>query len=297
MKAKNYLYILFPLTVVGIIFRVVELLYGVEAETGYYVRESSLYIFFNIFILAGVIVLLSQMIWRVKSKVVPKKSVIRICPDPFSFSGIMFLLSAAGIAASSFIRIYTTDSVIKSFANGVGEVTLKNVFADFDVWILLAGILSAVVLVVFAVDPRKCVNRTFFNVLTLAPVLYYALRTLDLFSEKSSILSRAYDSFTILALGFMTLFFMSFAKMIVGMPSRRTLCGFGSVAFFLGLIRIAETVLYFIGSNKFGVDVEPATAISDIIVSLCVCVFLLRLHALPETREKPIANNSDNASK
>ena len=97
MKAKNYLYILFPLTVVGIIFRVVELLYGVEAETGYYVRGSSLYIFFNIFILAGVIVLLSQMIWRVKSKVVPKKSVIRICPDPFSFSGIMFLLSAAGI--------------------------------------------------------------------------------------------------------------------------------------------------------------------------------------------------------
>ena len=85
MRAKNYLYILFPLTVVGIIFRVVELLYGVEAETGYYVRGSSLYIFFNIFILAGVIVLLSQMIWRVKSKVVPKKSAIRICPIRFRF--------------------------------------------------------------------------------------------------------------------------------------------------------------------------------------------------------------------
>lgn len=184
MRAKNYLYILFPLTVVGIIFRVVELLYGVEAETGYYVRGSSLYIFFNIFILAGVIVLLSQMIWRVKSKVVPKKSVIRICPDPFSFSGIMFLLSAAGIAASSFTEFIRPILVIKSFANGGGGVTLKNVFADFDVWILLAGILSAVVLVVFAVDPRKCVNRTFFNVLTLAPVLYYAFRTLDLFSGK-----------------------------------------------------------------------------------------------------------------
>ncbi len=79
MKAKNYLYILFPLTVVGIIFRVVELLYGVEAETGY-VRGSSLYIFFNIFILAGVIVLLSQMIWRVKSKVVRKRALSAFAP-------------------------------------------------------------------------------------------------------------------------------------------------------------------------------------------------------------------------
>ena len=292
MKAKNYLYILFPLTVVGIIFRAVELLYGVEADTGYYIRGSKLYIYFNIFILVGVLVLLSQMIWRVKSKVVPKKSVTRVCPDPFSFSGIMFLLSAVGVAVSSFIRVYTTNSVIKRFISGTAGTTVKDVLADFDFWILLFGILSAVIFVVFAVDPKKCVNNMFCNVLTLAPVIYFALRTLDLFSEKSSILSRAYDSFTILALGFLVLFFMNFAKMIVGMPSRKALFAFGSVAFFLGIIRAVETVLYFIGSNKFNVDVEPATAVSDIIVCVCVCVILIRLNILPETREKPAVSET-----
>ena len=37
MKSNHYLCILFPLTVVGVIFRFVELIYGVEADTGYYV--------------------------------------------------------------------------------------------------------------------------------------------------------------------------------------------------------------------------------------------------------------------
>lgn len=297
MKAKNYLYILFPLTVVGVIFRAVELLYGVEAGTGYYIRGSSLYIYFNAFVLAGILVLLSQMLWKVKSKIVPKKSVIRICSSPFSFTGIMFLISAAGVAASSFIRIYTTDSVIRRFAAGNIGVTVKDVLADFDIWILIFGILSAVVFVAFAVDARKCVNSSAMNVLTLSPVVYFVLRTLDLFSEKSSILSRAYDSFTILSLCFFALFFMSFAKMAVGMSSRKTLFGFGSVAFFLGIMRIAETVLFFVGSNKFNVDVEPAAAVSDVIVCVCICAVLLRLNVLPETREKPVIATDDASSK
>lgn len=289
MKTKNYLYILFPLTVVGVIFRFVELLYGVESETGYYIRGSKLYMFFNAFILVCVLLLLSQLLWRVKSKVIPKKSVLRVCSDPFSVSGVAFLLAATSVAAASIIRLYTTDSVIKRFATGQLGITFKDVLADFDLWILLAGILSAVVFVVFAVDSKKCVNSRFCNVLSLAPVLYFVLRTLDLFAEKSSILSRAYDSFTILSLGFFALFFMNFAKMIVGMPSRKTLFAFGSVSVFLGIVRLAETVLFFIGSNRYNVDVEPATAISDIVVSVCVCVFLLRIASLPETREKAVA--------
>ena len=112
---------------------------------------------------------------------------------------------------------------------------------------------------------------------------------LNIFSKTSSILSRAYDSFTILSLGFFVLFFMNFAKMIVGMPSRKHIFAFGSVAFFLGITRIAETVLYFVGSNAHKIDVEPATAVSDLIVAVCICICMIRINSLPETREKTAA--------
>lgn len=289
MRSNHYLCILFPLTVVGVIFRFVELIYGVEADTGYYVRGSRLYIYFNVFLIVAVLFLLTQLIWRVKSKVIPKKSVVRICNDPFSVSGIAFLLAAAGITASSVIRLFTTDSVVRSFVYGVPGVTFRQVLGSFDFWIILTAVLSSVVLVAFAVDPKKCVNRTFLNILTLAPVIHFVLRMLNIFSKTSSILSRAYDSFTILSLGFFVLFFMNFAKMIVGMPSRKHIFAFGSVAFFLGITRIAETVLFFVGSNAHKIDVEPATAVSDLIVAVCICICMIRINSLPETREKTAA--------
>lgn len=270
MKAKNYLFLLFPITLIGLVFRTFELIYGVEPDTGFYVSGSYLYIFFNVFILIGTLFLLSYIFVFKKDTMIKQSTIEAAFEKSLSPSSVLLGLSAVAILSSS-LRKFMLFYLREDFHS------FKNIVLSYDFFIFLFGILSAVFLVAFATDAMRCVKSSALNVLSFSLVVYYVIRMFEVFSSPSSILSRAYDSFTILSLGFTVLFFMNFSKMLVGMKSKRYLVSFGMITFFFGIIRAVDLVLFFVDGTRFNISVDPVTATADIIVSVTVCAIVFRL--------------------
>jgi len=276
MKTKHYLFALLPISVIGIALRFFEIIFGIEAESGYYAVGSVLPYIFDGFCILVALFFLSAMF------IIPKEKTHQVSRF-YAFFGaepVIILLAAVGILATG------TYGFISSVFGENGYASVIEVLKDVKFWTFILSVLSALYFTVLATVPRRPFSSLFYKIISLSTAALYLIKLLSLFLTEDTLLSHAYATYSLIFYGFTVLFFMNFSKFSAKMPAMRYLTAYGCAAAFFGALRVAEFVLSFIPKDpynissfsenaRYSVDILPY--ISDFLIVAAVVVFVRHL--------------------
>ena len=246
MKTKYYTKMLFPLSLFGIIFRILEIMFAIEPSSGFYYLESVIPMLFNIYVFLVIAFFLSEIfLIKTESKTVRKRlGAVTV------FDRIVMIVAAVFILAGSLQDFLVELNVNFSYSS------LADVFSDVKIYILILAGLSCISLVFFASDPKRYSTSSFMALFSLAITFYFLIRLFTRFLDLSDILSKAYSAHTILLLGFIVLAFLNFSKVLAGLFAKKYFIAFGLCSVFLAVLHIAEFAMYFIPGNPYNIPLD-----------------------------------------
>ena len=300
MKTKYYIRALIPLCVIAAVFRVFEIFFAIESDTGFYVQFSPIPLIFNIFSALSVLFFLSVLVIFPKEK---KPIVSRFAKITVS-EKIAIALSAVCIFVSSCNTFFTA-----MFPSGISAIfnTLiyfegrflvpaeDNYIIAADLKASLIGIpmlmlISAIFIVIFTIyyikRPARAEMGLFFKLISVFFTIYYVARLFVASGDSSAILSRAYTSYRILFLCSVVLFFMNFSKMLIGVTSKKFMIAFGTCAVFFGAIRFSEFVITLLPNNPHNIDNDIFSYIADFTTIAAIVSMLIRI-TIRRRRKRP----------
>lgn len=280
MKTKHYIKLLAPICAFGFIFRVLEIMFAIEPETGYFVSGSVIPLLFNIYIILAVLFFMS-IIFFTKTELKPVKNRF----VKFTFTDNLFMmLSAVFILAGrlqTFVNKYFIDGTLSDFSV---------LFKDMTFYTIVAAVLATFFLVQFATAPKTVNKSGFYTVLSLAVPIYYVLRLFIEFTDMSNILSHSYGTYTIVFLSFLTLAFINLSKVLAGSLCRKYLMAFSLCSVFMGAIHLAECVMAFIPGNPYNITIDLLTYLAD----LFICLMLVAIFLKVSKKQKVSAKAKEN---
>lgn len=267
MKTKHYIKLLAPISIFGFIFRILEIVFAIEPDTGYFVQGSVIPIIFNVYLILAVLFFMS-IVFTTKTEQKPVKNRF----VKFSFKdNLATMLSAVFILSSSmqiFLNKYFIDGLLTDY---------RVLFRDFSFYMIVAALLSALFLVQFATSPKLVCKSGFFTVLSLFVPIYYVLRLFIVFTDMSNIISHSYGTYTIVFLSFITLAFLNLSKVLAGSLCRKQLMAFSLCAVFMGAIHLAEFVMAFIPGNPYNISIDLLTYLADLFICLMLIMIFLKV--------------------
>ena len=267
MKTKHYIKLLAPICVFGFIFRVLEIMFAIEPETGYFVTGSVIPLLFNIYIILAVLFFMSVIFFTKTEQKPVKNRFVK-----FTFTDNVFtMLSAVFILAGSlqtFVNKYFIDGTLTDF---------KVLFSDITFYTIVAAVLATFFLVQFATSPKSVAKSGFYTVLSLSVPIYYVLRLFVEFTDMSNILSHSYGTYTIVFLSFLTLAFINLSKVLAGSLCRKYLMAFSLCSVFMGAIHLAECVLAFIPGNPYNISINLLTYLADLFICLMLVAIFMKV--------------------
>lgn len=281
MKLKTYLKLLIPLGIIAAVLRMVELILGVEASTGFYVSDSVWPTIFNVYCVLVCVFFIVMFFFMPREK----KPQYRKYYHLNKIEKIVLMIASVLILAAAikeFITVFIpSTSVVETQSAGV-----------LDYLNLVFAVLVVFFSVLYATAPKLVVKNTFFSGFSAVFPVYYVIRMFCVFTDSSSILSHAYGTYSILFYSITALFFMNFSKMLAGMPAKRLLFLFGMGSIFFGAVRISDLILALIPGNPFGVPSGALTLLSDVAITVAEIFILIRLVRRIETREPATATEN-----
>ncbi len=282
MKTKHYIKLLAPLCIFGFLFRILEIVFAIEPDTGYFVSGSVIPLIFNIYIILAVLFFMSVIFTTKKEQKTVKKRFVK-----FTFvDNIFTMLSAVFILAGS-LQTFVT----KYFIDGtLTDVTV--LFKDVTFYSILSAVLSVFFLVQFATSPKSVSKHGFYAILSLFVPIHYVLRLFVEFTDMSKLLSHSYGTYTIIYLCFITLSFINLSKVLAGSLCRKYLMAYSLCAVFMGAIHLAECVMSFIPGNPYNISINLLTYLADLFICLMLISIFLKVSKKPKVSEKP---NDDTA--
>lgn len=267
MKTKHYIKLLAPISIFGFIFRILEIVFAIEPDTGYFVQGSVIPIIFNVYLILAVLFFMS-IVFTTKTEQKPVKNKF----VKFSFKdNLATMLSAVFILSSSmqiFLNKYFIDGLLDDY---------RALFRDISFYMIVAALLSALFLVQFATSPKLVCKSGFFTVLSLFVPIYYVLRLFIVFTDMSNIISHSYGTYTIVFLSFITLAFLNLSKVLAGSLCRKQLMAFSLCAVFMGAIHLAEFVMAFIPGNPYNISIDLLTYLADLFICLMLIMIFLKV--------------------
>ena len=267
MKTKHYIKLLAPISIFGFIFRILEIVFAIEPDTGYFVQGSVIPIIFNVYLILAILFFMS-IVFTTKTEQKPVKNRF----VKFSFKdNLATMLSAVFILSSSmqiFLNKYFIDGLLTDY---------RVLFRDFSFYMIVAALLSALFLVQFATSPKLVCKSGFFTVLSLFVPIYYVLRLFIVFTDMSNIISHSYGTYTIVFLSFITLAFLNLSKVLAGSLCRKQLMAFSLCSVFMGAIHLAEFVMAFIPGNPYNISIDLLTYLADLFICLMLIMIFLKV--------------------
>ncbi len=275
MKLKTYLKLLIPFGIIAVALRMIELVFGVEASTGFYVSDSVWPTIFNVYCVLVCVFFIVMFFFMPKEK---KPQYRRYYHINKSEKIILMIASVLILAAAveEFISIFIQSASSAGTVQSAGILDYLNII--FAVLVVLFSVL-------YATAPQMVVKNTFFSGFSVVFAVYYLIKMFGIFTDSASILSHAYGTYSILFYSITALFFMNFSKMLAGTPAKRLLFLFGMGAVFFGAARVADLVLSFIPGNPFGVPSNALTLLSDTAITVAEIFILIRLVRKIETKD------------
>ncbi len=257
------LYIIVGLLAVAIPVRTYQLLFITEAVTGFYKTvDWSVYVVYG---LSAVAMLVSYLFVNLAKNVPASKDEIRKKNRGLALSSVAFAL---GVAA---------DSVIAFVSILIGQVAPENMIA---VWVeAVFGIFAAIYILIFGVshfDGKTTYSQHKF--LALAPLLWATGRIIIRIMKKIAYVNIADLMLELALLGFMMIFFLSFARISTGLSnekSMRSLFASGYVClFFCAVANVPRLVLKLTGNGAL-LPVEYPVSISDLFFAVFVATYIV----------------------
>ena len=287
MKTKIYTKMLLPLSLFGIIFRILEILFAIEHSSGFYYLESFIPLLCNIYIFLVIAFFLSEIfLTKPETKSLRKRFGAVTVADR-----IVMILSAVFILGSA-LRDFLYEIEINFSYSSISDV-----FTDSKVYILIFAALSCVFIVFFTADPKRYSVSSFMAILSLSVTFFYLLRLFTRFLDLNEILSKAYSAHTILLLGFIVLSFLNFSKILAGLKAKRYFVAFGLCAVFLAVMHLAEFVLYFFPGNPYNIPVDNIFSyLADFLVAFLILRFIMLVSKKQDKSFKRNAEISDSVS-
>lgn len=243
MKQINYLIFLFMATLAGIALRVIQFLYAIEKDTGFYKTENISVQVMNIFIIAVFLILLSGFLVIKKRELTMSANKM----NTFEKASSVILLFALNISA-----IYSLISLRSAIAGGSYLSLLEPIFTfGFVIFIC-----------VYIYFDENIYNKGIFDFLILLPVFWSLFRLISTFIKYTGIANISARVFEVIMLSFFVLFFMTYAKAKTGRSSHRELFIFGCCAIFAMALAVIPLLILFVkelaGHNfKSGLSVLP----------------------------------------
>lgn len=278
MKTKYYTKMLFPLSLFGFIFRVLEIVFAVEPSSGFYYYESVIPLFFNIYLFLVIMFFLSE-IFLVKSET---KTLRKRLGGISVFDKVLFISASVFVLASALKDFLFELNINYSYAS------VSDVFSAAEVYVLILAALSVLFTVLFVADPQRYSSNAAMSILSLSFAIYYLVRMFMQFMDMSEILSKAYGAQLILLLGFMVLAFTNMSKILAGILAKRYFVAFGLCSVFLAAVHLPEFIMYFLPENPYNISVDIFSYIADF---LCAAVILRMLLIVSQKQDKPDKNS------
>ena len=281
MKTKIYIKMLFPLSFFGLIFRILEILFAIEPSSGFYSLDSFIPLLCNIYIFLVIAFFISGIfLTKTESKSIRKRlSAVNIADKVIMIASAVFILGSA------------LHDLLVEYQINFSYDSIKELFTDSKIYILILAALSCVFIVFFASDPKRYSSSSFMSILSLSLTFYYVLRLFTRFLDMNEILSKAYSTHTILLIGFIVLSQLNFSKIMAGLRSKKYFVAFGLSTVFLAILHLAEFVMYFFPGNPYNIPVDSIFAyIADFLVSAVILRFILIVSKKQDKSEKNTVN-------
>ncbi len=284
MKTKIYIKMLFPLSFFGLIFRILEILFAIEPSSGFYYLDSFIPLLCNIYIFLVIAFFISGIfLTKTESKSIRKRlSAVNIADKVIMIASAVFILGSA------------LHDLLVEYQINFSYDSIKELFTDSKIYILILAALSCVFIVFFASVPKRYSSSSFMSILSLSLTFYYVLRLFTRFLDMNEILSKAYSTHTILLIGFIVLSQLNFSKILAGLRSKKYFVAFGLSTVFLAILHLAEFVMYFFPGNPYNIPVDSIFAyIADFLASAVILRFILIVSKKQDKSEKNAINQNN----
>ena len=245
MKTKYYLKLLFPLSLFGALFRVLEILFAVDAHTSLFLPGSIIPTVFNIYCVLVTLFFLSGLIFLPERKQKSPAGYASFDP-PAKF---LFILAAVLILSLSLYEFVT-----EFFAGKISSA--KALFTSLPFYLLVCGIIAALYYIQLAVSPERIFRNMVFKFFALALPIFYTLVLFDVFLNGDPVIIRVYEPFDVVRTAAIVLAMMSFAKLCISQFSRRNFVVYAMIAAFYSSIRFADLVLFLFPSNPYNISMR-----------------------------------------
>jgi hypothetical protein len=246
MKTKFYIKLLAPMCFFGFIFRLLEIIFAIEPETGFYVMHSYIPLLFNIYIFLVIAFFMTLLLFTPK-----EQKPIRSRFNKFTAGdNLIMLLSAVFILSSSMKNFFFNLFAEHKYGS------FKDLFSDLSFLTFIFAILASIFIVQFVSSPKAVIKSSIIKILSLAFPLYYVIRLFNIFTDMGMLLSRAYGSFSIIFMSFMVLTVINLSEILVGAYTRKYFFAFGFCTVFLAVVRTAEFILSFIPGNPYNISID-----------------------------------------
>lgn len=279
MKTKYYTKMLLPLSIFGLIFRVLEIMFAIEPESGFYYTESVIPLLCNIYTFLVIAFFISET-FLIKSE---NKTQRKRFGYVSTFDKVLMLLSAVFILANA-LNVFLFELNINYSYGSVADI-----FKASPVYVLIFAAISCLFIVFFASAPKKYSSSSFMSILSLSITVYYIIRLFTRFLDLNEILSKAYGTHTILLLGFIVLACMNFSKLLAGILSKKYFVAFGLCAVYLATVHLAEFVMYFLPGNPYNINVDIFAYAADFFTAAVILKMVLLIAKKPDK----VTNNEE----
>ncbi len=276
MKTKYYTKMLFPLSLFGFIFRVLEIMFAIEPESGFYYTESVIPLLCNIYNFLVIAFFISET-FLIKSE---NKSLRKRFGSISGVDKVLMLFAAVFILANALNNFLFELNINYSYGS------VNDIFSASPVYVLIFAGLSCIFLVFFSSAPKKYATSSFMSILSLSITVYYLIRLFTRFLDLNEILSKAYGTYTILLLGFIVLSCMNFSKIIAGIFSKKYFIAFGLCTAYLAIIHLAEFIMSFLPDNPYNISVDIFAYAADFFIAAVILRFVLVISKKIDKSEK-----------
>lgn len=278
MKTKYYLKLLLPLSLCGALFRVLEILFSVDANTSLFLPGSIIPVVFNTFCVLVTVFFLSGLIFLPDRKRKSPSGYPQFDPAA-KFLFIIIAVFILSLSLYSFITVFFEGKISSSRA----------LFTCLPFYMLIFGLISALYYIQLAVSPERIFRNTVFKFFSLALPIFYTLALFDVFLNGDPVIIRVYEPFEVVRTAAIILALMNFSKICVSGFSRRNFMVCAMVAAFFASIRVADLVLFFLPSNPYNISMNVIRLLCDVFV--IISFFLLVPRRVKKTISSRIKEN------
>lgn len=283
MKTKYYIKLLAPICFFGFIFRLLEIIFAIEPESGFYVMNSYIPLLFNIYVFLVIAFFMSLLLF------IPKEQKpVRSRFSKFTAGDNLIMLLSAVFILSSSMKNFFFNLFAEHKYSKFGDL-----FSDLSFITFVFAILTSIFIVQFVTSPKSVMKSTTIKIFSLAFPLYYVVRLFNVFTDMDLLLSKAYGSYSIIFMSFMVLAVINLSEILIGAFNRKYFFAFGFCTVFLSAVRSAEFILSFIPGNPYNISIDFLEFCTDLFCSLTILISIIKLLRRPKTRRRTQELSSD----